>query len=156
MVAQLKGRILALDVGDRRVGVAVSDELGLLPRPLEIVDRRRVNALARVKELADAHNVQAVVVGLPKDMLGTEGKQAQRCRDFAAQLQELLPGTPVILWDERLSTKQALGIAIETRSKSQRRRESLDALSACVILQSYLDFLRSSPSENIELPNGQE
>lgn len=136
------GKILGLDIGDRRIGVAISDELGLLARPVEIIDRRKIDPVARLCEIAKQESVTTVVVGLARNMDGSEGTQAKKCREFASLLEKNLPNVSIVMWDERLSTKAAKRVAVETRSKSQRRTQSLDATSACFILQGYLDFLK--------------
>lgn len=146
MVAKDAQRILALDVGDRRIGVAISDELRKFARPLEVIDRRKTNAVQRVVALAAAHSVSIIVVGLPKNMDGTEGGQALKCRRFAAELQAEIGNVPIEFWDERCTTQQAIQVTLETRSKRQRQQEALDAVSACVILQNFLDHLQFSPS----------
>ncbi len=143
-------RVLALDVGERRIGVAISDELGTLARPLEIIDRRRINAYDRLAEIVSFHQVSKILVGLPKNMDGSEGRQARLTREFVRQLEAVLPGVEFQFWDERLTTRQARGLSLETRSRKQRQQEALDALSACFILQSFLDS--QSPRDTGQLP----
>jgi putative Holliday junction resolvase len=140
-------RILALDLGDRRIGVAISDELGMLARPLEVIDRRKSDAIARVCELTKKHGVRSIVVGLPLNMDGTEGRQAKQCREFVAVLEQRMTGLAIVWWDERLTTRAAHNLTLETRSKKQRRNESLDATSACFILQGYLDSQKASQTK---------
>lgn len=141
MTPSARDRLLGLDVGNRRIGLAVSDELRILARPLEVIDSRKADPhaciLQRVRELG----VRTVVVGLPVNMDGTEGPQAQRTRQFAARLSSLMPELDIVFWDERLSTEEARELSREIRSKRQRRRQSLDSLSAAIILQSYLEYL---------------
>lgn len=130
-------RYLALDLGDRRIGVAVSDTLGMLARPLEIFERRsRKEDAVHLRELVTQLGVDHVVVGLPLNMDGTEGSQAAWVRDYTGALAETLP-VPIVLWDERLSTEEARDIL-----RAQGRNpdaEPVDAVAAAVILQSYLD-----------------
>jgi len=139
-----RDRVLALDVGNRRIGVAVSDELGMLARPLETIDRRKEDAAAKIAELVRECGAARVIVGLPRNMDGSEGVQARRTREFVSTLQARLSGVAVDFWDERLTTRQARDVSLQTRSKRQRQEQTLDALSACFILQSYLDFIRRS------------
>jgi putative Holliday junction resolvase len=136
-----QSRFLGLDVGDRRIGVAVSDPTGSLARPVEIYTRRgsRVD-VDHIVDLAGEYEAVKVVVGLPKNMNGTEGPQAEKTRDFASALSER--GLQVDLWDERLSTVEASRRLIEQRRRGQRLRERLDSEAAAVILQTYLDHVR--------------
>ncbi len=137
-------RILALDLGERRIGVALSDPLGLLATPLTILKcGSREAELAAIEELVGKHQVEQVVVGYPRSLNGTVGPQAQRVDRYVAKLRarlQALPCTrqvPVILWDERFSTTQAERLVHETGRRV--RRERIDAAAAAVILQSYLD-----------------
>ncbi len=137
-------RILALDLGERRIGVALSDPLGMLATPLTVLkyDSREAE-LAAIAELIHKHQVDRVVVGYPRNLDGTVGSQAQRVDRYVAKLRKYLQRrqhtkqVPLILWDERLSTKQAERLVHETGRRVQRER--LDAAAAAVILQSYLD-----------------
>jgi len=133
-------RILALDLGERRIGIALSDPLGWLATPLTVLGcSNRKAELAAIEELVHKHQVEQVVVGYPRSLNGTVGPQAQRVDRYAAQLRARLP-VPVILWDERLSTSQAERLIHETGKRVQRGR--IDAVAAAVILQSYLDAQR--------------
>jgi len=130
-------RTLALDLGSRRIGVAISDTLSMFARPLEVFERTsRVADFAHIQALIDADKVQSVVAGLPLNMDGTEGKQAAWVRDYAAALGEAI-SMPVVLWDERLTTQEAKDIL---RAQGKRpSKDWIDAVAAAVILQSYLD-----------------
>ncbi len=133
------GRSLGLDVGERRVGVALSDEEGWLAAPLEVIVRReRERDFQRLAELARRHSVARVVVGLPRTLAGEIGPQARRVQRWAGRLQQHL-AVPVVYWDERYSTAEAMRRLAET---SPRRRPPLDAAAAAVILQDYLDAER--------------
>jgi putative Holliday junction resolvase len=137
-----QGRVLGIDAGERRVGLALSDELRLLASPLVVLDRGRglapvLDALAHV---ARTESVAQIVVGLPLNADGTRGRQARRAQDFA-RVAERVVGVPVEMWDERLSTREAEGIA-RAQGRNMRRlrqRGQLDAIAAAVILQDYLD-----------------
>jgi putative holliday junction resolvase len=136
------GRVLGIDAGERRVGVALSDELRLLASPLGVLDRGHGLApvLDALIELAEREGVAQIVVGLPLNEDGSVGRQARRARDFARAAARVV-GIPVELWDERLSTQEAEAIA-RTAGKNLRRlrkRGQLDALAAAVILQDYLN-----------------
>lgn len=134
-------RFLGLDVGDRRIGVAVSDETGTLARPVEVVRRTGGDAdveavLALVRRLA----AEVIVAGLPLNMDATLGEQARKVLDFAAALRER--GLTVELWDERLSTRQAGEILRQLEVRGPRARAREDAVAAAVILQGFLNHRR--------------
>jgi putative Holliday junction resolvase len=138
-------RLLGLDVGDRRIGIAVSDPTGLLATPIEVYTRRGGEGdVLHILDLARLEEAEGAVVGLPINMNGTEGPQAVKAREFAVALEGA--GLAVCMWDERLSTVEA-----ERRMQEQRRRkrrgvvQRSDAEAAAVILESYLDSLRSVP-----------
>jgi putative Holliday junction resolvase len=128
---------MGLDVGDSRIGVALSDPLGIMASPLTIIDRQNTDAdfeaiLAIIRE----HRVEGIVVGLPLSMDGSQGSQVEKVRDFAAALSRHA-GLPVRFQDERLSTVQARRVVRSARKTGRSTR--YDAAAAAVILQAYLD-----------------
>lgn len=132
------GRIMALDVGERRIGIAISDETGTIASPLTTVQRGRSD-LAEISQLVADWTVDCLVVGLPTGLSGREGPQAALVRAYAATLADHLGPTPPIEFaDERLTTAIAERSLIETRTRRARRRERIDAVAAAVILQGYL------------------
>lgn len=132
-------RILAIDVGDRRVGVAISDPLGHWARPLTVLQRRsKQHDYEAIARLVQEHEADLVVVGHPLELSGEVGPQARRVERYAAGLAAQIP-VPVVLWDERLSTAEAERILHESGETSRQYRGRLDAVAAAVILQSYLD-----------------
>lgn len=135
-------RLVGLDVGDRRIGVAVSDPTGLLATPLEVYTRReRVHDLDHIVHIVREMEAEGVIVGLPVNMNGTEGPQAIKTREFAELLAE--KGLPVLMWDERLSTVEAeRRMAESKRGRRRRTVQRSDAEAAAVILETYLDYLR--------------
>jgi putative pre-16S rRNA nuclease len=137
-------RLLGLDLGTRRIGLAVSDELGLLAHGLAVVMRhggqRDLEAIARVVRQEE---VAGVVIGLPLNMNGSEGEAAARARRFGAALGAHL-GLPVYLWDERLTTWEAQGIMKDAAVRRRKRKQLVDKIAASLILQSYLDAQRSA------------
>jgi len=147
------GRILALDPGTRRVGVALSDELGILATPLCILQHPARERAAAVAELAREHGVVEIVVGFPRTLRGEVGPQARRVERFVEELRSVIDA-PVRLWDERYSTAEAVDRLAATRKPSSGRHgragrlaaPHVDALAAAVILQEYLDSRRSSSS----------
>jgi putative Holliday junction resolvase len=141
-------RILALDFGERRIGVAVSDLLSMLARPLTVIVRgSRESDFDTLSDLVKEYAVERIVVGLPLSLDGSEGPQARQTRRYTERLADRL-AIPVEFWDERYSSASAADIL---RRKGRRRRrplrEEIDAAAAAVILQSYLDA-QSSLSEN--------
>ncbi|AZS16943.1 Holliday junction resolvase RuvX [Paenibacillus motobuensis] len=132
-------KILGLDYGDARIGVAISDELGWTAQGLEVIERRKEGAeLKRIAELVSQHEVEEVVVGLPKNMNGTIGPRGEICKAFAEQLHEMLQ-VPVHLWDERLTTVSAHRTLIEADVSRKKRKGVVDKMAASLILQNYLD-----------------
>lgn len=131
-------RILALDVGEKRIGVAVSDPLGLTAQGVEtIFTQGWSNDRARVKQLADQYQTDRLLIGLPKSMSGEIGPQAQRVQEFAAQLVE--DGLKVRYWDERLTTVSAHRALIEGDLSRKKRKQVVDKVAAVYILQGFLD-----------------
>lgn len=139
------GRIMALDVGDKMVGVAVSDETGLLahPRPPLARDQLR-QSLAPLKGLLSEWAVERLVVGLPRNMNGTEGPQAQKVRAFAREVADAT-GITIEFWDERLTTREAERRLVERDMSRRDRRRHVDGAAAAIILQGYLDRQRFTP-----------
>lgn len=140
-MSQHTTRILALDVGKRRIGVAVSDELGLTAQGLDTIERKNnredFGALAR---LAAEKNAGMFLVGNPLHMSGQEGRQAEWVRGFADALSERT-GLPVKLWDERLTTVAAERTLRQSGISLAKRKRAVDRLAAVILLQSYLDAL---------------
>jgi putative Holliday junction resolvase len=136
-----EGRILALDVGMRRIGMAVSDPLGITAQGIPTLQRRNLRSdLARLCEIARDKQVGRIVVGYPLHLSGEEGRQAAIVKEFAARLAER-SGLPVELWDERLTTVEANRILREAGGSLQKRVKAVDKLSAVLILQNYLDAM---------------
>jgi putative Holliday junction resolvase len=134
-------RILALDLGARRIGLALSDELGLTAQGLPTLERRNRQAdLEALQRVIVEREVTAVVVGEPLHLSGTAGRQANRAAQFARTL-AAHTGVPVRLWDERLTTVEAGRVLRESGVSRQKQRAAIDRLSAVLILQSYLDSL---------------
>jgi putative Holliday junction resolvase len=134
-------RLIALDVGARRVGVAVSDELGLIASPVESVDMKR-DGMDRLVALIERYDPERIIIGLPLGMSGREGPQAAATRAFAQQLRGRVD-RPIVFWDERLTTFMADQSLIEAGHRRARRKQHVDAVAAALILQSYLDSQRA-------------
>ena len=137
------GRIMALDVGEVTLGIAVSDALGITAQPVTTLKRRSLkNDFAAIAELVREHEVTSFVVGLPLRLTGLAGSAAEGAAAFAAKLQTSL-GLPVQTWDERMSTVQAERALLEGDVSRRRRREVINQVAAAIILQSYLDSRRN-------------
>ena len=136
-------RVMALDFGDARTGVAVSDAGGLLVGYTAVIpgrDRERVAGEA--VRIARERGAEALVVGLPRNMDGTEGPRAQLCREFAALLEER-SGLPVALWDERRTTVEAHQILHASGKRMKQHKKNVDAVAASLILEGYLERFRA-------------
>jgi putative Holliday junction resolvase len=133
-------RILALDLGDARIGLALSDPLGITAQPAGIIKASGIDRdVRRVSELVRKHGVDRVVVGYPLHLSGRVGTRAEEANAFAERLREALPGLAVEMWDERLTTAQAEREMIADNVRRRKRRQMVDSLAAVLILQSYLD-----------------
>jgi putative holliday junction resolvase len=137
-------RILGVDTGERRVGLALSDPTGTVAQPLAVAVLAPGDDIAAVvAEAATRHGAEGLVIGLPRHMNGDEGDGARRARALAADLRERL-GLPVDLWDERLSTVAAHRALREGGVSGRRRKDKVDKTAAALILQGYLDSRRRS------------
>ena len=141
---ETKGRILGVDFGDTRTGLAVSDTSRFLASGIGYVSPGGIQKTAdKVALVAREQKVSAIVVGLPKNMDGSEGFRAERCREFASLLREQLEEIPVAMIDERMTTMSASRYLNETNTRGQKRKGVIDTLSAQIILQNALDRLKN-------------
>lgn len=136
-------RVLGLDLGSRRIGVAVSDRSGTIATPLTVLTRGRAQSEdhRRIAELVAEEEAEAVVVGLPLNMDGSEGRSARSARAECARLATVV-SVPVVLHDERLTTVEADRVLMEARMRAEARRRLVDKVAAAVMLQSWLDSRR--------------
>jgi putative Holliday junction resolvase len=145
-------RILGLDVGDKTLGVAVSDELGLTAQGVTVRQRSSLaDDLAFLCEMRALYEAAAIVVGLPKNMDGSLGSQAQKTLAFMERVCQACT-VPVIAWDERLTTQAAERVLLEANTSRRRRKLVRDRLAAQFILQSYLEWRTRHPSAPLPLP----
>jgi putative pre-16S rRNA nuclease len=145
-------RVLGIDLGRARVGLAISDELGLLAHPLETLPADNVNALtARIASVALEKKVECVVVGLPRNMDGSIGPAANEALAFVEKLRAQLP-CPVVTWDERLTTVAANRALRESGRTARQTRGQVDQVAAQMILQGYLDQLQMRAEQAREKP----
>jgi putative Holliday junction resolvase len=134
---------MSLDIGDRTIGIAVSDLLGLTAQGVETIRRRKEeDDLKRLGELMEQYETRSLVSGLPKNMDGTEGDRCSIVKDFMAKVKETYPDVEVVFWDERLSTVAAARSLIEADVSRKKRKKVIDKMAAVFILQGYLDSLR--------------
>ncbi|WP_438444254.1 Holliday junction resolvase RuvX [Gorillibacterium sp. sgz5001074] len=132
-------RLMGLDYGDRRIGVAFSDEMGWTAQGHSVLERRKPEEdMEKIRQLAAAEQVTEVVVGLPKNMNGTIGPRGEICIAFANTLRDILQ-VPVHLWDERLTTVAAERTLLEADVSRKKRKQVIDKMAAAIILQGYLD-----------------
>lgn len=133
-------RIMAVDYGDARTGIAISDLLCSIVGTTTVIHSHNDNkTISHIKELIGASDVGELVVGLPKNMDGTEGPRAEACRAFAQKLQEET-GLPVNMWDERRTTVEAHQILSDHNYHGKKRKNTVDAVAASLILEGYLAF----------------
>lgn len=131
-------RIVALDVGDRRIGIAVSDPLGITAQPLETYTRVGYGPdVHHIVQIAKTYETDQILCGLPRNMDGTQGFQVEKVREFAAKLEE--QGLVISYYDERMTTMLAEGALLEANMRREDRKKKVDMVAAVMILQSYLD-----------------
>ena len=135
-------RCLSLDVGDKTVGIAVSDPLGLTAQGVKTIRRTSIkNDVNELGNLISEYEVDTLINGLPKNMNGTEGERCELVRNFAAKVQDAFPDVKQIFWDERLSTVAAEKSLIAADVSRKKRKKVIDKMAAVYILQGYLDSL---------------
>ena len=133
-------RILALDFGEKRIGVAVSDPLNIIAQSVGTIERKGIkNDLKKVGELVKEYEARKIIVGLPLNMDGTEGKSANRAMDFVKELKKEIQ-VEVEMLDERLTTAQGERVLLEADMSRRKRKQNLDKIAAQLILQNYLDL----------------
>ena len=138
-------RILAFDLGEKRIGLAISDELGFTAQRLPNLEKKSAREdMVYIRDLIHRYNIEAVVVGLPRHMSGAVGKGGEEALRFAEEIKKEFR-LPVVTWDERLSTRYADRTLIDLGLKRKKRRQIIDGVSAQLILQSYLDSLKCVP-----------
>jgi putative Holliday junction resolvase len=136
-------RVLAIDHGTKRIGIALSDELKMIAQPLEFIPAEPFAAFVeRLRTILREKEVEQIVVGMPRNMDGSYGPAAQKVREFVTALKEAVT-VPIQLWDERLTSAQANRLLIQSDVRRDKRKEKVDKMAAAILLQSYLDsFIR--------------
>jgi putative holliday junction resolvase len=132
-------RILSLDHGTRRIGVAVSDETKTIATPLEYIPVEAMDkVIARLQQLIREKDVELILIGMPRNMDGTYGPATEKVKDFIAAIQPHIT-TPVKTWDERLTSAQANRVLLQANVRRDKRKQNVDKMAAAILLQSYLD-----------------
>lgn len=140
-------KILCVDYGDARTGLAISDEREILASPLETIYMRDFDrCAAMIAEAAQKNKAEMIVVGDPINMNGTRGERSEKCRALAEKLRGL-SGLPVKMWDERSSTVTAIGYMNEVNKRGKKRKAVLDQAAAAVILEGFLEYRKQHPDE---------
>ncbi|HZK12342.1 MAG TPA: Holliday junction resolvase RuvX [Atribacterota bacterium] len=144
-------RILGIDLGEKRIGISISDELGITAQGLPTINSiNEIEDLKNIKEVINKYRVEKIVLGLPKNMNGSLGKQAQKAISFAEKLKSFFQ-LSVELEDERLSTSKAEKFLIEANRCRKKRKKVIDKMSAVIILQSFLDRRMMNKEKKNEL-----
>jgi len=134
-------RILALDHGTKRIGIAISDELKMIAQPMEFVLAEPfTDFVKRLKEIIRDKEVELILIGMPRNMDGSYGPAALKVQEFIAVLKDMV-AIPIKTWDERLTSAQAQRFLIQGGVRRQERKEKVDKMAASILLQSYLDSL---------------
>ena len=140
-------KIMSVDFGDARTGIAMCDKTEFLASPITVLHEKRFeHAVEKTADEAIKNKAEAVNVGLPLNMNGSEGPRAELCRKFAAKLSEKI-SVPVRMWDERQTTVSAAGFLNETDTRGKKRKAVIDAVAAVIILDSYLQWRKNHPGE---------
>ncbi|MBE6747779.1 MAG: Holliday junction resolvase RuvX [Ruminococcaceae bacterium] len=135
--------ILSVDYGDKRTGIAVCDKLEMLASPVCVITEWNIEALAnKIIEIANEKNAEEIVVGMPKNMDGSEGFRADACKNLGEKLSDLTE-VPIKFWDERLTTVSAHKILSDNNIRGKKRKAVVDAVAADIILQDYIDFRKN-------------
>ena len=138
-------RVLAIDHGTVRIGLAISDELKMIAQPLEFIPAEPFSGfLDRLKELLRKYEVELILLGMPRNMDGSYGEASIKVKEFEAVLKNTITA-PVKTWDERLTSVQANRALTQGRAKKKKKRLNVDSMSAAILLQSYLDGLDCTP-----------
>jgi len=137
-------RVLGIDHGTKRIGLAISDEMGMIAQPLEFVPAEPFGGvLSRLKEIIQEKQVELLLVGMPRNMDGSYGPAALKVQEFVAVLKDALT-IPIKTWDERLTSAQANRFLIQANVRREKRKEKVDKTAAAILLQSYLDSFAGS------------
>ena len=141
-------KVMAIDYGDARTGVAISDPLGMLVGTTTVIHSRKPErTAAEIQNLITIHNPDRIIMGFPRNMDGSEGPRAALYREFASQL-SALTGREIVLWDERRTTIEAHQILSDHNYHGKKRKNTVDAVAASLILEGYLSYLSQSEGKD--------
>lgn len=142
------GRILALDYGNKRIGMAITDPLGITAQPFNVLcGLSESEIIKRISSIIEEKNIEKIVLGLPLTLKGTRGKSVKKVEHFAERLSRKV-SVPIIYWDERFTSVQAQRALIQMNEKVYRHKEKVDLIASVILLQSYLDFVKGSSGMN--------
>lgn len=145
-------KIMAVDYGDTRTGLAMCDRTEFLASPLGVITEKSLpKTVEKIVYAAREYDAAMIVVGLPRNMDGSEGERAQKCRKVAQLITNILPDIPVEMWDERNSTKEAILYMNATDTRGKKRKEMLDAAAASIILEGFLAYRKNM--QNVQSDN---
>lgn len=145
-------KIMSVDFGDARTGLAICDPTEFLASPVGIIKEKNfLKAAEQIAQAAQEQRAQMLVVGLPRNMDGTEGARAEKCRAMGEKLEELTQ-LPVVMWDERRTTVSASAVLTQNGTFGKKRKEQLDAVAAVIILESYLQRRKNEAQQNQTQP----
>jgi putative Holliday junction resolvase len=134
---------MGLDVGDKKIGIALSDSMGWTAQGYSVIERKNLKGtLCKIKKIVERYDVTQVIIGLPKNMNGSIGPQGEKILKFAEELGNIINNIEIKLWDERLTTIEAEKTLIEADLSRRKRKQVIDKLAAVLILQNYLDSRR--------------
>lgn len=143
-------KIMAVDFGDSRTGLAVCDKTEFLASPIGVIHEKNFPSVIQKTAIAAVeYDVKEIVVGYPVNMNGTVGERAEKCKEFAKRLQKQV-NVPVKLWDERSTTVSAHNYLNETNTRGKKRKEVIDAVAATIILESYLNYRKNQKAEQTD------
>jgi len=148
-----KVKTLGIDYGEKRIGLAITDDLFLTAQPLQTITYKELDAAIReIKRLTEERGVKKIVVGIPTTLSGEEGKKAKEALFFIKKLEEGIRNIKMKTWDERFTTSQAERVMIDAGVRRKKRKEKIDSLAASIMLQSYVDYInyRKSPKHEIK------
>ncbi len=135
-------RYMGIDYGDSRVGVAITDALGITAQGLETVPNKVYNKMVdRISQIINEYKPAKIIVGLPKNMDGSIGERGELSKKFVSDLKSIHPEMEFVLWDERLSTVQATRVLNETNTRGKKRKDVIDTVAASIILDSYINSI---------------
>ena len=134
-------RLLGIDHGDSRIGLAISDELGSFAHPYRTL-QSGARVMDEIRGIVERERISGIVIGLPKNMDGTIGPSAAKAKSFGEQLSQVIPATKILFWDERLTTREAQRVLHAAGKNTKQSKKMIDQVAAQILLQNYLDSLQ--------------